>query len=68
MDAKCIEHGCYWKAENEHLKKCLLENFDAATAEVNALRAALEWITEHHTDMHGCLTKAREALVINDHD
>lgn len=26
------------------------------------LRAALEWITEHHTDMQGCLAKAREAL------
>ena len=41
MDAKCTEHGCYWKAENEHLKKCLLENFEEATAEVNVLRAAL---------------------------
>jgi trans-aconitate methyltransferase len=31
-----------------------------------AAKDALEWITEHHTDMQGCLTKARETLTLLD--
>lgn len=38
------------------------EDASRTTGEICRLRAALEYITEHHTDMQACLTKAREAL------
>jgi len=31
-------------------------------AEIVRLSTALEYITEHHTDMQACLTEARKAL------
>ncbi len=41
--------------------KGVATNIEEAIAEIARLRAALEWITEHH-DVQSMLTKAREAL------